>query len=50
MPAAGRSSDVCPDGARQLTANLQRSLFKVRAAAPAAKIIVTNYYDPYLAL
>lgn len=33
-----------------LTANLQRSLIKVRAAAPTAKIIVTNYYNPYLAL
>jgi lysophospholipase L1-like esterase len=33
-----------------LAVNLRQSLTKVRAAAPTAKIIVTNYYDPYLAL
>jgi lysophospholipase L1-like esterase len=33
-----------------LAANLQRSLASVHTAAPGAKIVVTNYYDPFLAL
>ena len=33
-----------------LTANLAQSLTKVHTAAPGAKIIVTNYYNPFLAL
>jgi lysophospholipase L1-like esterase len=33
-----------------LAANLQQSLTSVHAAAPGAKIVVTNYYDPFLAL
>lgn len=33
-----------------LGANLQTSLSKIHAAAPNARIVVTNYYNPYLAL
>ncbi len=33
-----------------LGANLNKSLSKIRAAAPNARIVVTNYYNPYLAL
>ena len=33
-----------------LAANLARSLTNVHTAAPGAKIIVTNYYNPFLAL
>jgi lysophospholipase L1-like esterase len=33
-----------------LAANLRQSLASVHAAAPGARIVVTNYYDPFLAL
>lgn len=33
-----------------LGANLHQTLSKIHAAAPAADIVVTNYYNPYLAL
>lgn len=33
-----------------LAGNLQQTLSKVHAAAPDAQIVVTNYYNPYLAL
>ncbi|WP_162891285.1 SGNH/GDSL hydrolase family protein [Aeromicrobium sp. A1-2] len=33
-----------------LGANLHTSLAKIHAAAPDARIVVTNYYNPYLAL
>ena len=33
-----------------LAGNLQQTLSKVHAAAPDADIVVTNYYNPYLAL
>lgn len=33
-----------------LAANVQQSLASVHAAAPGAKIVVTNYYNPFLAL
>lgn len=33
-----------------LAGNLQQTLSKIHAAAPDARIVVTNYYNPYLAL